>query len=246
MAKDPRFNFYPDNWDGGTEDFSLEQEGAYLRIIIMQSRKGRFTAQQAVDCLMRKTRGNAAACTGLWNFLMPKFFTDGKFFWSERLEKEILKSKTHSEHQKERADKRWGNSGNAGAMPVGTGTGNRSGKKKEKGVEADQEDLAAFSDWTDSVLMEADFKFTEMEMHERWPENFPREDLIRDHLGLLHRYPNMRPENQQSFRYSLLKHLRENKKKTTNGNITPKGKEHPSVALARQHEAKWGRESSEG
>ena len=89
MAKDPRFNFYPDNWDGGTDEFTLEQEGAYLRLIIMQSRKGKFTADQALDCLMRKTRGNAAACAELWNFLRTKFETDGTLFWSARLEKEI-------------------------------------------------------------------------------------------------------------------------------------------------------------
>lgn len=67
MAKDPRFNFYPDNWDGGTEEFTLEQEGAYLRLIIMQSRKGKFTADQALDCLMRKTveRESIGQYTGL-------------------------------------------------------------------------------------------------------------------------------------------------------------------------------------
>ena len=135
MPKDPRFNFYPDNWDGGTEDFTLEQEAAYLRVIIMQTRKGRFTESQAIDCLMRKTRGNAAACAALWKFLIPKFATDGVLFWSERLEKEIEKSKTHSIKQKQRADKRWGN---AAALPVSTGIGNRNDNelnKKECGFE---------------------------------------------------------------------------------------------------------------
>lgn len=151
MAKDPRFNFYPDNWDGGTEDFSLEQEGAYLRLILMQSRKGRFTAQQAIDCLMRKTRGDAAACAGLWSFLMPKFATDGTTFWSERLEKEIAKSRHHSEEQKKRAEKRWkelnekktnatayaNTHANAQALPDnGSGSGIRIGLKDKK-VSAD-------------------------------------------------------------------------------------------------------------
>lgn len=126
MAKDPRFNFYPDNWDGGTEDFSLEQEGAYLRLIIMQSRKGRFTPQQALDCLMRKTMGDAAACTKLWIFLMPKFETDGKVYWSGRLEKEVAKSRHHSEKQKERAEERWkkekGKNGTATAYAKGNAT----------------------------------------------------------------------------------------------------------------------------
>lgn len=132
MAKDPRFNFYTDNWIGGTEGFTLEQEGAYLSLIIMQSKVGRFSKDQAIDKLMQKTRGNAAACAGLWQFLMPKFETDGNLFWSARLEKEIQKSENHSKAQSDRANKRWyksgTDSGNAAAcaqeMPVyGSGSG---------------------------------------------------------------------------------------------------------------------------
>lgn len=116
MAKDPRFNFYPDNWIGGTEGFTLEQEGAYLALIIMQSKVGRFTKEQAIDKLLQKTRGNAAASAGLWKFLMQKFDTDGEFFWSARLESEMDKSKKHSKNQSERAKTRWNkNSGNAAA-----------------------------------------------------------------------------------------------------------------------------------
>ena len=103
MAKDPRFNFYVDNWVGGTEGFTLEQEGAYLSLIIMQTKIGRFTEQQALDKFMQKTRGNAAASAKLWLFLMPKFATDGVTFWSQRLEKEMSKSKKHSELQSKRA-----------------------------------------------------------------------------------------------------------------------------------------------
>lgn len=146
MAKDPRFNFYPDNWDGGTEDFTLEQEGAYLRLIIMQSRKGKFTAEQAKDTLMRKTRGNAAASAKLWNFLMPKFITDGTSYWSERLDKELAKSRSHSEKQRERAEKRWSNKNgtataytNTQALPVnGIGIGNGIGIEV-KGKEVQEE-----------------------------------------------------------------------------------------------------------
>lgn len=126
MAKDPRFNFYPDNWEGGTEGFTLEQEGAYLKLIIMQSRRGRFTAEQAMDKLMQCTRGNTAVSTELWNFLIPKFETDGKYYWSDRLEREIAKSREHSKKQSERVKKRWQKesndsgiqSGNTAVLPV--------------------------------------------------------------------------------------------------------------------------------
>ena len=125
MAKDPRFNFYPDNWIGGTEGFTLEQEGAYLALIIMQSKIGRFSAEQAMDKLMQKTRGNTAVSTKLWNFLLPKFETDGKMFWSDRLENEIEKSKRHSKLQSQRVKVRWEKeSGNTAVIPVyGNGIG---------------------------------------------------------------------------------------------------------------------------
>lgn len=149
MAKDPRFNFYVDNWIGGTEGFTLEQEGAYLSIIIMQSKVGRFSAEQVIDKLMQKTRGNAAACAGLWKFLMPKFETDGHFFWSARLEKEMNKSQLHSKKQSERAKSRWDkdgtDSGTAAAyaprMPdnrSGNGIGN---SNEEKGVQGEKQTL---------------------------------------------------------------------------------------------------------
>jgi hypothetical protein len=128
MAKDPRFNFYPDNWLGGTEGFTLEQEGAYLALIIMQSKIGRFTENQALDKLMQKTRGNTAVCTELWKFLIPKFESAGNLYWSDRLEKEIEKSNRHSKLQSERISARWekekDNSGNTAVIPVyGNGIG---------------------------------------------------------------------------------------------------------------------------
>jgi len=126
MAKDPRFNFYVDNWIGGCEGFTLEQEGAYLALCLMQTKIGRFTKEQALDKLMQKTRGNTAVCTKLIHFLIPKFETDGTFFWSERMEKELSKSKNHSLKQTERINKRWGNdSGNTAVLPDNrNGSGN--------------------------------------------------------------------------------------------------------------------------
>lgn len=145
MAKDPRFNFYVDNWIGGTEGFTLEQEGAYLALIIMQSKVGRFTYEQAIDKLMQKTRGNTAVCTELWNFLIQKFTTDGNVFWNERLEKEMEKSRKHSEKQSERIKKRWKKENNQSGTPhgntvvlpdnsIGIGNGIRKENKKESEI----------------------------------------------------------------------------------------------------------------
>lgn len=160
MAKDPRFNFYVDNWLGGTEGFTLEQEGAYLSLIIMQSKKGRFTENQAIDKLLQKTRGNAAASAKLWDFLMPKFETDGAFFWSARLEKEVAKSKKHSEKQAERANQRWNKDDNAAAyaarMPDNSIRISNGISIEEKGVKGEKELIEkCLTDAFDDIILES-------------------------------------------------------------------------------------------
>jgi uncharacterized protein YdaU (DUF1376 family) len=222
MAKDPRFNFYPDNWEGGTDGFTLEQEGAYLALIILQSRKGAFTSQQAMDKLLQKTRGNAAASAGLWEFLMPKFETDGKLFWSGRMKKEMEKSSTHSKKQSERANKRWSNKRQDAAASAcnGTGTGNGIETKEFKYVSAEKNDSATeedYSFWTDQIIDGNDQYFQTMLMNEQIPISENISFWVLDHRGLLSRYPSMRPATQQSFRNSCLKHVRENYKKQING-----------------------------
>lgn len=138
MAKDPRFNFYPDNWSGGTKRMTFEQKGAYMELLLLNfyclsdGLKG-FTQEDAFKIL-----AHAAAYTELWKFLIPKFKTDGTYFWSERLTKEFFKSKKSSEKQKERADKRWNNdSAHAAALPV-NGNGISNGNDiEEKGVQGE-------------------------------------------------------------------------------------------------------------
>jgi uncharacterized protein YdaU (DUF1376 family) len=106
MAKDPRFNFYPDNWTGGTKRMTFEQKGAYLELLMLNfycfsdGLKG-FTEREALHSL-----AHAAAYAALWEFLKSKFKQEGEFFYSERMQKEFLKAKVHSEKQSERAKKR--------------------------------------------------------------------------------------------------------------------------------------------
>lgn len=128
MAKDPRFNFYPDNFEGGTDGFTLEQDGAYLRLLILQFRNGTFTEEQALDKLSMRCRGNAVAYTTLWKFLMPKFIPenfDGVNYYNERMAHEIDKSKKTSERQAVTAKSRWEKekNGNATAYPTASATG---------------------------------------------------------------------------------------------------------------------------
>jgi uncharacterized protein YdaU (DUF1376 family) len=153
MAKDPRFNFYPDNWIGGTKRMTFEQKGAYMELILLNfycfsDGLPGFTEQEALHAV-----APAAASAELWNFLKPKFKTDGKYYWSERMYKEFQKAKTHSEKQSERAKKRWDN---AAASPAGdacNGTGYGNGINTDlKGVQGENYPSEVFT--TDELFME--------------------------------------------------------------------------------------------
>lgn len=107
MAKDPRFNFFPDNWSGGTKRMNFEQKGAYLELILLNfyclsDGLPGFTEEEALKAL-----APAAASAELWKFLMPKFKRDGVYFFSERMHREFHKAKKSSEKQSERAKMRW-------------------------------------------------------------------------------------------------------------------------------------------
>lgn len=162
MAKDPRFNFYPDNYMGGTIGFTLEQHGAYLQLLILNSKLGKFTESQALDHLNSLTRGNTAVSTELWRFLIHKFEREGQFFFSGRLLKEMEKSKRHSEKQSERVKTRWNkgkeeketqsgtDNGNTAVLPVNrSGIGNGNGIE-EKGVQGETKPLS--EEWFSQIL----------------------------------------------------------------------------------------------
>jgi uncharacterized protein YdaU (DUF1376 family) len=138
MAKDPRFNFYPDNWSGGTKRMTFEQKGAYIELLMLNfyclsDGLPGFKDHEALLAL-----SHAAAYAALWDFLKPKFKKDGEYYCSERMMKEFLKSKKHSENQSERANKRWKTKKEdptASAVADacnGTGTGNGTELKNKK------------------------------------------------------------------------------------------------------------------
>ena len=64
--------------------------------------------------------------------------------------------------------------------------------------------------WTQSIIDHNDPMFEQMLLGEKLKPNGSLEKLARSHLELLARYPAMRPQSQQLFRYSALKHVREN------------------------------------
>lgn len=107
MAKDPRFNFYPDNYEGGTEFFSLEEDGAYLRLLMLQFRQGTFTEKQAVMKLMQRCPETPEKAKTLWAAVRPKFEVENGNFWNTKLRCEIEKSLQFSDGQSDRAKNGW-------------------------------------------------------------------------------------------------------------------------------------------
>lgn len=119
------------------------QKGAYLELLLLNfycfsDGLPGFTEEEAL-----KTLASATACAELWNFLKPKFQTDGAFFWSERMYKEFHKAKKSSDEQSKRALSRWNknpasDSASLTALPDnGYGSGNGS-ESEEKGVQGEK------------------------------------------------------------------------------------------------------------
>lgn len=92
-------------------------------------------------------------------------------------------------------------------------------------------DFQNYQKWTDQILDDNDPGFQSMFMNEGLTisaENFTH--LVRDHLDLLGRYPNMKPPDQQRFRGSCMKHIRENYKKLNVKNGTHKNSNTEHIA----------------
>jgi len=113
MAKDPAFLFYPNDFTVGTQFFSNEQVGIYVRILCAQHQHGHLSKSQI-----------QRLCNGISNSddleeVLNKFKQDseGKYY-NERLDDEILKRRKHSDKQRENAKMRWHKNGNANAMPL--------------------------------------------------------------------------------------------------------------------------------
>lgn len=87
MAKDPAFLFYPGDFTTGTQFFSDEQVGKYMRLLLAQHQHGHLTDNQVIFI-----------CKSYDNHIMSKFSKDSAGLWyNERLEFEIIKRKNFTE-----------------------------------------------------------------------------------------------------------------------------------------------------
>lgn len=90
------------------------------------------------------------------------------------------------------------------------------------GIDTDSELLENYEKWTVAILEGNDQFFEQMFIKESIPPGDHIQHWILDHRDLLNRYPKMRPPNQNAFRKSCIKHIRENYKKPINGTANVK------------------------
>lgn len=78
--------------------------------------------------------------------------------------------------------------------------------------------LIEYENWTKQIIEGNDQFFEQLFMKESIPQSPNIQFWIMDHRDLLNRYPKMRPPNQDAFRKSCIKHIRENYKKEPKAN----------------------------
>lgn len=202
MAKDPAFLFYPGDWLQGTMGMSFEEQGAYLQLLILQFNTGKFTQAQAKQVL-------SICSASVFEKVLQKFSTDGTFFWKQRLTDEIERRRKFSESRRNNAKSKKSIPKNNKAYAKHMET--------ETVIENENEILTEYENWTQQIIDGNDHLFTTMFTNEMIPAGPNIQYWILDHRDLLNRYPKMRPPNQQAFRQSCIKHIRENYKKQPNG-----------------------------
>lgn len=97
MAKDPAFLFYPGDFNTGTQFFTDEQVGKYMRLLMAQHQHGHLNDNHIIHI-----------CKTYDKDVMAKFKKDKDGLWyNERLENEVIKRKEYSNSRsKNRSNKK--------------------------------------------------------------------------------------------------------------------------------------------
>lgn len=91
-----RFYFYPDDFMGGTQEFTRDEKGAYIELMILQCKKGKLSIDDIQRCFKEDFER-------LWGFLSCKFISDGQGkFYNERLRQELIKEMTGQETEEKK------------------------------------------------------------------------------------------------------------------------------------------------
>ncbi|MDD2869625.1 hypothetical protein [Neomegalonema sp.] len=82
MAKDPAFLFYPNDWLGGTIDYTILEQGAYFMLIIFQFNNGHLPLEKIKRLLK-------SDFDSVWPVINEKFKVDENgLYFNKRLEDE--------------------------------------------------------------------------------------------------------------------------------------------------------------
>jgi uncharacterized protein YdaU (DUF1376 family) len=104
------FSFYPQNFAHGTRDFSNEEVGAYMRLLIAEADKGSLPVE--LPALAKLVRMRPAKFERLWQRrLSAKFLETRGAFYNVRVEVERLRALRASERGSNAARSRWNASG---------------------------------------------------------------------------------------------------------------------------------------
>ena len=226
MAKDPAFPWYASDFVTDTIQWTRAMQGLHCYLLSISWVNRGLTADSTGI-----PTGLQPSDVEIWDRIKHKWELSGGIFYSTKQESIREKRKnfisSQSDKGKASAAKR---KISTGVQPIET----------EKEKENEDEILNEYQKWSAQILDGNDQYFEQAFMNEQiklTPERFA--EIIRDHLSLLNRYPKMRPDSQQRFRQSLLKHIRENKNKT-NGNSTNK-KDQQLTSLVTGHALRHGR-----
>jgi len=95
MGNQPSFQFYHDDYIGGTMGFTLEQHGAYLLCVILQFKNGHFSEDDANNLT-----------GGKFGIVKKKFKTDDLgFFYSEKMDAVSLNERVYRKSRGINSDK---------------------------------------------------------------------------------------------------------------------------------------------
>lgn len=127
MAKDPAFLFYSDNFQSGTQFFTDEQTGKYIRLLCAQHLHGHLPEKHMI---------HICKTYDVEIFAKFKKDADGNFY-NERLESEILRRRNYSESRStnrksvNKKQKKSKNISKSYVNHMGNGIGNENGNTNE-------------------------------------------------------------------------------------------------------------------
>jgi uncharacterized protein YdaU (DUF1376 family) len=231
MAKDPAFLFYPGDFNTGTQFFSDEQVGKYMRMLMAQHQHGHLSDDQV-----------KFICKSYDNQVMSKFKKDSAGLWfNERLEEEILKRRNFVNSRSKNKSGKTKEKITSKSYDLHMENGNRN----EDGLNKGEVDFSDYEHWTEDVIKGNDWLFTDKLRNLNIHVNGQLSEYARSHLALLAQYPKKQPSDQNKFRISLIAHIEDKQKNGSGKQQTDKGTAH-TAGLMESYKQHYGEQPGNG